>query len=56
MKIIRLYPDEIEKNSEGYFVTKNDKKKVIVGSSESMSKSKKNIVDPEEMINMYGAD
>jgi leucyl-tRNA synthetase len=51
-----LYPDEIEKNSEGFFITKNGKKKVIVGPSESMSKSKKNIVDPEEMINMYGAD
>jgi len=51
-----LYPDEIEKNSKGYFVTKNGKKKVIVGPSESMSKSKKNIVDPEEMISMYGAD
>jgi len=51
-----LYPDEIEKNSEGYFVTKNEKTKVLVGPSESMSKSKKNTVDPEEMINMYGAD
>jgi len=51
-----LYPDEIEKNSEGKFVTKNNKKKVIVGSSESMSKSKKNTIDPEEMINIYGAD
>ena len=51
-----LYPDEIEKNSEGQFITKNDKQNVIVGPSESMSKSKKNTVDPEEMINMYGAD
>jgi len=51
-----LYPDEIEKNSEGYCVTKNKKKMVIVGPSESMSKSKKNTIDPEEMINMYGAD
>jgi leucyl-tRNA synthetase len=51
-----LYPDEIEKNSEGNYVTKNDKKKVVVGPPESMSKSKKNTVDPEEMINMYGAD
>ena len=51
-----LYPEEIEKNSEGNFITKNDKKKVIVGPSESMSKSKKNTVDPEEMISMYGAD
>jgi leucyl-tRNA synthetase len=51
-----LYPDEIEKNSEGNFVTKNSKKKVTVGPSESMSKSKKNTIDPEEMISMYGAD
>ena len=27
-----------------------------MGSSEAMSKSRKNIVDPEEMINIYGAD
>ena len=33
--------DEIEKNSKGCFVTKNGNKKVIVGPSESMSKSKK---------------
>ena len=51
-----LYPDEIEKNSKGQFITKKDKEKVMVGPSESMSKSKKNIIDPEEMINMYGAD
>ena len=30
--------------------------KVIVGPSESMSKSKKNTIDPETMINQYGAD
>ena len=51
-----LYPDEIEKNSKGNLVTKKDKGKVTVGSSESMSKSKKNTIDPEEMINIYGAD
>ena len=51
-----LYPEEVEKNSKGNFITKKDKKKVILGPSESMSKSKKNIIDPEEMINIYGAD
>ena len=51
-----LYPNQIEKNSEGHFVTRDGKKKVLVGPSESMSKSKKNTIDPEEMINMYGAD
>jgi leucyl-tRNA synthetase len=51
-----LYPDEIEKNAEGLFFTKKDKKKVITGPSEAMSKSKKNTIDPEEMIEIYGAD
>ena len=51
-----LYPDEVKKNSDGSLVTKKDKKKVVVGPSEAMSKSRKNIVDPEEMINVYGAD
>ena len=51
-----LYPDDIEKDSSGNFVTKNNKEKVTVGPLESMSKSKKNIIDPEDMINAYGAD
>ena len=51
-----LYPEEVEKNFEGNFITKKDKKKVVVGSPEAMSKSRKNIVDPEEMITIYGAD
>ena len=51
-----LYSEEVEKNSLGEFVTKKNKKKVIIGSPEAMSKSRKNIVDPEEMINIYGAD
>ena len=51
-----LYPDEVEKNSEGKLITKTSKKNVVVGPSEAMSKSRKNIVDPEEMINIYGAD
>ena len=37
-------------------IKKSDKKKVIVGPSESMSKSKKNTIDPETMIKKYGAD
>ena len=49
-------PDEIT-IIDGEKVLRNDKsKKVIVGPSESMSKSKKNTVDPEEIINNYGAD
>ena len=51
-----LYPDEVEKSSDGSVFTKKEKKKVLVGPSEAMSKSRKNIVDPERMIELYGAD
>ena len=51
-----LYPDNVKKDSSGNFVTKKEGKKVVVGSSEAMSKSRKNVVDPEEMIKIYGAD
>ena len=51
-----LYPEDIEKGDGNKFLKKNDKSFVTVGPSESMSKSKKNTVDPEEMIKKYGAD
>ena len=51
-----LYPNEITKITSDKVVKKSDNSKVIVGPAESMSKSKKNTVDPETMINEYGAD
>ena len=52
-----LNPDEVtSENGKDYFLKKDQKKKVIVGPSESMSKSKKNTIDPENIINQYGAD
>jgi leucyl-tRNA synthetase len=52
-----LSTDEVEtKDGKNYFQKKNPTKKVIVGASESMSKSKKNTIDPEEIIENYGAD
>ncbi len=51
-----LYPSEVEKISENKYQNKKDNSKVIVGPSESMSKSKKNTIDPETMIKKYGAD
>ena len=49
-------PEEII-NINGEKYIKNDKsKKVQVGPSESMSKSKKNTIDPENIIMNYGAD
>ncbi len=50
-------PDEVDsENGKDFFLKKNKNLKVNVGPSESMSKSKKNTIDPEEMINRYGAD
>jgi leucyl-tRNA synthetase len=51
-----LNPEEIEKNNKNEFEKITDKTKVTVGPSESMSKSKKNVIDPEIMIKSYGAD
>ena len=49
-------PEEIE-NIDGKKYLKKDKTKLIkVGPSESMSKSKKNTIDPEDIISDYGAD
>jgi leucyl-tRNA synthetase len=51
-----LYPEEIEKTSSTEAIKRLDKSKVKIGPSESMSKSKRNTVDPETMIKQYGAD
>ena len=52
-----LNPNEVESSDGKIYFLKNDKsKKVKVGPSESMSKSKKNTIDPEKMIETYGAD
>ena len=50
-------PEEVEtKDGKNYFLKSNNSEKVMVGPSESMSKSKKNTIDPEKIINLYGAD
>ncbi len=52
-----LSPEEVEtKDGKNYNLKNKPNKKVIVGPSESMSKSKKNTIDPEEIIENYGAD
>ncbi len=51
-----LYPEEIEKITSKKAIKKMDKSEVKIGPSESMSKSKKNTIDPEIMIKNYGAD
>ena len=51
-----LSPDQVEKVNNNFVLKDNPNEKVIVGPSESMSKSKKNVIDPEFIINNYGAD
>jgi leucyl-tRNA synthetase len=51
-----LSPEEVEKNDKNELIKISDKSKVNIGQSESMSKSKKNVIDPENMIAAYGAD
>jgi leucyl-tRNA synthetase len=49
-----IFPkDVIEKNNS--FLSKNNEE-VIKGDSQAMSKSKKNIIDPDDIIQVYGAD
>ncbi len=56
-KNIWYSPDEVEtKNGKNFVLKKNNQIKIRVGPSESMSKSKKNTVDPEKMIDQFGAD
>ena len=50
-----LYPEEVTTEDGKNFYKKNNlKEKVIVGTIESMSKSKKNTVDPSIIIDKYG--
>ena len=52
-----LSPDEVySDNGKDFFKKENRKEIVKVGPSESMSKSKRNTIDPEKMIESYGAD
>jgi len=51
-----ISPEEICEIDGQKYLVNDQKKKIKVGPSESMSKSKKNLIDPEKIINNYGAD
>ncbi len=51
-----LSPDQVEKINNVYVKKGDANSKVKVGASESMSKSKKNVIDPEFIVETYGAD
>jgi leucyl-tRNA synthetase len=50
-----LSPDDVEKHG-GQTFRKGSGEQVEVGPSEKMSKSKKNVVAPEQIIDIFGAD
>jgi leucyl-tRNA synthetase len=51
------FPEEVEsQDGKNFYLKNNPNKKIKVGPSESMSKSKKNTVDPQKIIENYGAD
>jgi leucyl-tRNA synthetase len=52
-----LSPEEVfSDDAKNFYNKKNPLEKIIVGPTESMSKSKKNTIDPENIIKNYGAD
>jgi len=56
-KNIWLSPEEVSsEDGKKFFKKDNPSEKVTVGPTESMSKSKKNTIDPESIIGNYGAD
>jgi leucyl-tRNA synthetase len=49
-----VFPKEVTEKEGSYFL--NNKEKISKGDSQAMSKSKKNVVDPDDIIKIYGAD
>ncbi len=51
-----VLPEEIQKSPDGSYRRIDNGSSVTVGRTEKMSKSRKNVVDPELIIQEYGAD
>jgi len=51
-----LEPSEVDRSADGAVTALSGGGAVTIGRSEKMSKSKKNVVDPEHIIAEYGAD
>ena len=51
-----LSPQDIERSDKGAVLAADPSIEVVIGGVEKMSKSKKNTVDPDDIIARYGAD
>jgi leucyl-tRNA synthetase len=51
-----LFPEEVDKRDDGTAIRKGTNQAVTIGPSIKMSKSKKNVVAPEVIVDVYGAD
>lgn len=51
-----VYAGDVVKDKNGDFIHYQTKEKLVAGRSEKMSKSKKNVVEPTQIIDAYGAD
>jgi len=49
-----IFPSELKKKDNKYFTSSGEE--AIKGDSQAMSKSKRNVVNPDEVIKVYGAD
>jgi leucyl-tRNA synthetase len=49
-----IFPKDVIEENGGFFL--KNKEKVLKGDSQAMSKSKKNIIDPDDIIKIYGSD
>jgi leucyl-tRNA synthetase len=51
-----LYPEEVEKDKQGNWIHRETGETITAGRVIKMSKSKKNVVDPTDILDDFGAD
>lgn len=51
-----LYPKDVMKNEAGDWVTAGKEEPVKIGRVQKMSKSKRNTIDPQDIMDTYGSD